>query len=79
MHGNVFEWCRDSHELDHYERSVTKDPIGSWGTARVTRGGGWSYPLVYCRSAFRSWLDPYERRKRAGFRVVAVAYVMPTE
>jgi formylglycine-generating enzyme required for sulfatase activity len=70
MHGNVFEWCQDWHGLDHYKSSVAKDPIGSSGTTRVTRGGGWSYPLVYCRTAFRSWLDPAERRECVGFRVV---------
>jgi formylglycine-generating enzyme required for sulfatase activity len=74
MHGNVFEWCQDWHDLNYYRNSSRQDPIGPGaGTARVTRGGGWRYQFVHCRSAFRSWLAPQERRDSVGFRVLLVS------
>jgi formylglycine-generating enzyme required for sulfatase activity len=73
MHGNVFELCQDWHDLNYYKSSTVKDPMGPAGTSRVTRGGGWNYQLVFCRTAFRSWVQPDERRDCIGFRVLLVA------
>ena len=44
--------CQDWHDLDYYQNSPVKDPMGPAGTSRVTRGGGWPYPPVFCRAAF---------------------------
>lgn len=81
MHGNVFEFCQDWHGLNYYQNGAVKDPTGPEGTTRVTRGGGWNYPLLFCRSAFRSWAEPYDRRDCIGFRVLLVAPAggVPTE
>ncbi len=70
MHGNVFEFCRDWHAMDYYQRAARKDPAGPAGSMRVTRGGSWNFTPLFGRSAFRSWLSPKECRDCIGFRVV---------
>jgi eukaryotic-like serine/threonine-protein kinase len=73
MHGNVFEFCLDWHGQDYYKNSPTKDPAGGALTfSRVTRGGGWSWDPLRNRTAFRSWLEPFDRRDCVGFRVLLV-------
>jgi formylglycine-generating enzyme required for sulfatase activity len=72
MHGNVFELCRDWHDLNYYASSPVKDPACTSGNYRVTRGGGWNYSRTFCRSAFRSWVGEDQRRDCIGFRVVLV-------
>ena len=69
MHGNVFEWCYDTYAL--YDGQTDTDPVGmaSLGSLRVSRGGGWSYGAVYCRSAFRGRNAPDDRNINLGFRV----------
>ena len=39
---------------------------------RVIRGGAWSYPAGWCRSAYRIWDWPVDRRDDLGFRVCLV-------
>jgi formylglycine-generating enzyme required for sulfatase activity len=78
MHGNVWEWCldqRDWNHLDNYASLLSTDPIGTEGSYRVLRGGGWdSYWGIigarYCRSAFRGYDIPVSRSYLVGFRVV---------
>jgi formylglycine-generating enzyme required for sulfatase activity len=82
MHGNVWEWCRDSTGGDYYlRRSVENkevriqmdvDPVGTIGTGRVVRGGSWSFRVGHCRSAARFHLDPDFHSKDYGFRVALV-------
>ncbi|MCY3019208.1 MAG: formylglycine-generating enzyme family protein [Planctomycetota bacterium] len=68
MHGNVFEWCADCFEK--YKPGAAVDPQGpSEGQDHVLRGGSWSYPPEYCRSASR-WLGSDSRFVDFGFRVV---------
>lgn len=53
MHGNVYEWCNDWY--GSYSGDET-NPVGpSTGTYHVLRGGSWSSPAAYCRSALRGW------------------------
>jgi formylglycine-generating enzyme required for sulfatase activity/predicted Ser/Thr protein kinase len=69
MHGNVWEWCGDWHA--DYPRQVVKDPRGpAQGVSRIVRGGSWSCPPRYCRSAFRFWFAPGYRSRYLGCRVV---------
>ena len=68
MHGNVWEWCQDSHR--DYQSSAVTDPRGSGNDLfRVTRGGSWPLAAFYCRSANRDWLHASKQLAVNGFRV----------
>ena len=74
MHGNVWEWCRDSCDFnngvdtDTYRDDIM-DPLCNRGAERVLRGGSWyTYPED-CRSAVRGHDDPMYRSDDVGFRV----------
>ncbi|WP_255088686.1 SUMF1/EgtB/PvdO family nonheme iron enzyme [Synechococcus sp. Tobar12-5m-g] len=58
MHGNVLEWCldavRSSYEDGPYDGSALVDSQALKEQQRITRGGSWSMPPKFCRSAFRS-------------------------
>jgi sulfatase modifying factor 1 len=54
MNGNVWEWCENSN--------------GS-SSDRFVRGGSWSRPASYLRSAYRLDLSPSSRSSNIGFRV----------
>ena len=58
MHGNVWEWCQDCHEIWFYglEDLPVEDPIVLQGVEnddRVCRGGSWNEWPMGCRSADR--------------------------
>ena len=68
MHGNVWEWCQDWQRK--YSFYPVVDPVGPpTGLARIRRGGGWSHYPLFCRSAYRSWLDPDKKTPHVGFRL----------
>jgi uncharacterized protein (TIGR02996 family) len=69
MHGNVWEWCRDSYAP--YSGGHQIDPIhdGDEGL-RVARGGSYSNPVRVCASATRIGFNPGGRNDFIGCRVV---------
>jgi formylglycine-generating enzyme required for sulfatase activity len=50
-----------------FPREEVEDSPG--GTLRVSRGGAWLWPDLYCRSAFRTRSDPSPQNWFTGFRV----------
>ncbi|NOS87655.1 MAG: formylglycine-generating enzyme family protein [Methylococcaceae bacterium] len=71
MHGNVWEWCADAWQQNLSAEPVT-DPLYTAAaavTARVVRGGSWSYFGRDVRSAFRSRFTPDLRLYHLGFRL----------
>ena len=69
MHGNVFEWCQDWD--GSYAPGEQTDPPGPpSGDKRILRGGCFTCPPPYCRSANRYSASPDRRSSNFGFRVV---------
>ena len=75
MQGNVEEWCWDMYH-DNYDGAPVDGSawLGSGDqNDRVLRGGWWSAPTIYQRSAYRDKLSSWNRyNSHIGFRVVAV-------
>ena len=70
MHGNVWEWCRDSYHRE-YEKADRVDPCMETGRmAKVKRGGSWFKYGYACRSANRAWARAPSRLRTTGFRLV---------
>ena len=54
MHGNVYEWCRDTYTKDFYANSKSVDPENTTkADVRVIRGGSWRWLAQHCRAANR--------------------------
>jgi len=66
MHGNVWEWCRDSPRT--YAEAVAVDPEGPLGESRALRGGSWFNFGRHLRAAHRLAYRPGNRDYNAGFR-----------
>ncbi len=83
MPGNVYEWCSDWFEST-YERGPQIDPQGPpTGTARIMRGGAWSYTPAYARASWRNWQPEEYKIDTVGFRLamnyeIAVPTAIPT-
>jgi formylglycine-generating enzyme required for sulfatase activity len=71
MHGNVYQWCWDGYDKDHYAKSrIVDDPARPPGLLlRVDRGGSWHNPAGRCRSAARGAAAPEFRNHALGLRV----------
>ncbi|MCP3916966.1 MAG: SUMF1/EgtB/PvdO family nonheme iron enzyme [bacterium] len=74
MHGNVYEWCRDSWSSD-YSESRRAHPGAHLTEAvyRVVRGGSFGLFAWGCRSAYRDWWHPSGANDVVGFRVALPA------
>ncbi|MFN0087046.1 MAG: formylglycine-generating enzyme family protein [Blastocatellia bacterium] len=73
IHGNVWEWVQDWHDINYYRWGPAEDPQGpASGQSKVQRGGGWQSPAKQCRAAARGFLLPVERNNLTGFRLVRV-------
>jgi formylglycine-generating enzyme required for sulfatase activity len=60
MLGNAPEWCNDNYNIFYYMSSDTLDPKGpSFGSARISRGGGWTFRLSDITCAHRGSIPPH--------------------
>ena len=75
MHGNVWEWCRDSYHKNYVGAPKDAAPWLGAGESnyKVLRGGSWDYPSYELRSANRGSHLPSTRGNHIGFRVAADA------
>jgi len=71
MHGNVWEWCADSHRS--YGAKKVVDPSGGdTGSVRVFRGGSWDGSARFVRAASRFRFGPGDADGVLGFRPLRV-------
>jgi formylglycine-generating enzyme required for sulfatase activity len=76
MHGNVQEWCADW--FGPYPGGRVNDPTGpAMGQYRVFRGGSWTGPAGWCRSAFRLFVQPASGNRGLGFRLALAPVSTP--
>jgi formylglycine-generating enzyme required for sulfatase activity len=70
MAGNVWEWANDWWQSDYYNSSPYNNPTGpSFGSAKVVRGGDWSWDWFKLRVVTReSFGNPVVHSFSLGFR-----------
>ena len=75
MHGNVWEWCRDSWHRDYQGAPIDGSAWRSDERTRVLRGGSWYSPAKLCRAASRALGRETNsvRSREIGFRVAMAA------
>ncbi len=70
VHGNVFEFVQDWHDVNYYKLSPKNNPQGPKdGSFKIRRGGSWRFDAKFCRSAFRGRFRPDSKSKLLGFRL----------
>ncbi|MFO1020057.1 MAG: SUMF1/EgtB/PvdO family nonheme iron enzyme [Planctomycetales bacterium] len=71
MTGNVFEWVHDFHAIDYYAKSPPADPQGpDHGYLHIIRGWHWAAIGPNCKQF--AIVEPAERNRFVGFRVVCI-------
>ncbi len=75
MHGNVSEWCLDSHAT--YSAGAVTDPFVTGCCYRVYRGAGGASHAFQARSALRGATHPNTVSPFVGFRVVLAPVLNP--
>ena len=80
MHGNVWEWCQDTHDIGFYAHGTSHDPVNgpAWGSEvphadrdKVTRGGSYQSLPEMCRTRYRFHEPMGLRTADLGFRLAA--------
>ena len=67
--GNASEWVKDWYSSAYYGISPSQNPTGAEPTGyRLLRGGSWSDPPDFVRSALRLKMNPTDRYVGLGFR-----------
>ena len=71
LHGNVWEWCRDTFSLNAYRYRFDGilDPVSTIGTYRVLRGGSHDSNAGSCRASLSRAHYPDWPLRGGGFRV----------
>lgn len=70
MHGNVYEWCKDTFVMDYSVRSNLQGNQLDVTEDKVVRGGSWNATPVSCRSGSRVNYKPERKDRTIGFRLV---------
>ncbi len=70
MLGNVQQWCGDYYDRHYYKEAREDDPYGpAMSDGRANRGGGFCFPAVANRCAYRSAARPTNCWLSLGFRL----------
>ena len=69
MHGNVWEWCRDSYSECH---PGGRDPLVTGGDIHIRRGGSATYQARTSRAASRDGLESTAKGNGLGMRLALV-------
>lgn len=70
IHGNVWEFVQDWHNINYYKNSPVNNPKGpSDGSFRIRRGGSWRFGARFCRSAYRGRFRTNSESQLLGFRL----------
>lgn len=72
MHGNVWEWCEDSHVSGYQNPRIQKAYKHTTDERKILRGGSWRYSPNGCRSAVRCGDNAAFQPNGYGFRVACV-------